>query len=132
MTIQLKLSARNVLLQTLYQNLTLSIYDGTMPATVDTAETNTILLSHSSSPNSMFIDNSTGIASVNSLHVGPHSILVTGTATHWRLLNSLNQAICQGTVTATAGGGDMECSTVSFVAGQTATITSWTITAPGA
>lgn len=54
----------------------------------------------------------------------------TGTAAHFRIYDSTG-TIChgQGTVTAIGGGGDMEVQNVSFAAGQTITITSFTLTA---
>lgn len=53
----------------------------------------------------------------------------TGTAGHFRVYDSTG-AVChlQGTVTATSGGGDMEVSSTSFTAGQSFTITTFTLT----
>ena len=52
-----------------------------------------------------------------------------GTAAHWRLYASDGTtAHAQGTVTATGGGGDLTVDNVSFAAGQTFTVTSFTIT----
>jgi len=52
-----------------------------------------------------------------------------GTAGHFRLYaaDGTTQHI-QGTVTATGGGGDMELDNVSIAAGQTVTITTFTLT----
>lgn len=57
----------------------------------------------------------------------------TGTAGHFRIYNS-GDTDChiQGTVTATGGGGDMELSTLSIVATQGVSVTSFTITAGNA
>lgn len=54
----------------------------------------------------------------------------TGTAGHFRLYAS-DGTTChmQGTVTLTAGGGDMTVDNTSFVAGQQFTITGFTLTA---
>jgi hypothetical protein len=54
----------------------------------------------------------------------------TGTAAHWRLYAS-DGVTChaQGTVTLTAGGGDMTVDNTSFVTAQAFTITSFTLTA---
>lgn len=51
----------------------------------------------------------------------------TGTAAHFRIYSD---ATChmQGTVTITSGGGDMEVDNTSFAAGQTFTVTSFTLT----
>lgn len=57
----------------------------------------------------------------------------TGTAAHFRGYKS-DGTTCQvqGTVTATGDGGDMTVDSISFTAGQQFTITSFTLTAPGA
>lgn len=56
-----------------------------------------------------------------------------GTAAHYRLYAS-DGTTChaQGTVTATGGGGDMTVDNTSFAAGQSFTVTSFTLTAPNA
>jgi hypothetical protein len=53
-----------------------------------------------------------------------------GTAAHWRLYAS-DGTTChaQGTVTATGGGGDMTVDNTVFAAGQSFTITGFTLTA---
>jgi hypothetical protein len=57
----------------------------------------------------------------------------TGTAAHFRVFNSQatrDDTTCflQGSVTGAGGGGDMEVSSVSFTAGQSFTITTFTLT----
>ena len=56
-----------------------------------------------------------------------------GTAGHFRLYAS-DGTTCgmQGTVTATGGGGDMTLDNIVIAAGQSVTITAFTLTAPGA
>jgi hypothetical protein len=56
-----------------------------------------------------------------------------GTAGHFRLY-ATDGTTCgmQGTVTATGGGGDMTLDNVVIAAGQSVTITAFTLTAPGA
>jgi hypothetical protein len=54
----------------------------------------------------------------------------TGTAGHYRLTNGTD--IEEGTITATAGGGDLTLDSVSITSGQTVTINSWTRTMPAA
>jgi hypothetical protein len=56
-----------------------------------------------------------------------------GTAAHFRLYAS-DGTTCgmQGTVTATGGGGDMTLDNVVLAAGQSFSITAFTLTAPGA
>lgn len=57
----------------------------------------------------------------------------TGTAAHFRLYAS-NGTTChaQGTVTATGGGGDMTVDNTSFAAGQSFTVSTFTLTAGNA
>lgn len=57
----------------------------------------------------------------------------TGTAAHFRLYAS-DGVTChaQGTVTLTAGGGDMTVDSTSFTAGQAFTVTGFTLTAGNA
>lgn len=52
----------------------------------------------------------------------------SGTAAHWRLHDS-TATTChlQGTCTATGGGGDMELDSTSITAGQTVTVTTFTL-----
>jgi hypothetical protein len=50
-----------------------------------------------------------------------------GTAAHFRLKQGATCHI-QGTVTATGGGGDIELSTATLVAGQSVSITTFTLT----
>lgn len=54
----------------------------------------------------------------------------TGTAGHYRLTNGSD--IEEGTITVTAGGGDLTLDSVSITTGQTVTISSWTRTMPAA
>lgn len=56
-----------------------------------------------------------------------------GSAAHFRLYASDGTTChCQGTVTATGGGGDITVDNVVFAAGQSFSITSFVLTAPGA
>jgi hypothetical protein len=56
-----------------------------------------------------------------------------GTAAHFRIYDS-GGTVCglQGTVTATGGGGDMTVDNALFAAGQSFTVTSFTLTGGGA
>jgi hypothetical protein len=57
----------------------------------------------------------------------------SGTAAHFRIKDSGGTTThMQGTVTATGGGGDMTLDNTSIASGQSVTITSFTLTAPGA
>jgi hypothetical protein len=54
----------------------------------------------------------------------------TGTAGYFRCYSSALTCHLQGTISVTGGGGDMQLTTTSIVAGGTVTVTSFTITAP--
>lgn len=54
----------------------------------------------------------------------------SGTLGHFRATNGAD--IHEGTITITAGGGDMTVDSITVTAGQTVSITTWTITMPGA
>lgn len=53
----------------------------------------------------------------------------SGTAAHFEIMNNaLSTCHMQGTVTATGGGGDMTVDSTTFTAGQTFTVTGFTLT----
>jgi hypothetical protein len=57
----------------------------------------------------------------------------TGTAAHFRIKDSGGTTChCQGTVTASGGGGDMTLDNTSIAATQPVTVATFTITAPNA
>lgn len=51
----------------------------------------------------------------------------TGTAAHFRVYTSGGTCKMQGTITITGGGGDMTLDSLSITAGQTVTITAFTL-----
>ena len=57
----------------------------------------------------------------------------SGTAGHFRIYAS-DGTTChmQGTITITGGGGDMELDNTNIAVGQTVTVSTFTLTAPGA
>lgn len=116
----------------------IAIYSGTMPATVATALSGNTLLAKIA-----FADPSSAAAASGVLTIDADPDLsdasadATGTATWFRLYSSADgatineaNAIMQGTVG--TSGADINFTSVSFVATEPITITSWTITAPGA
>jgi len=72
---------------------------------------------------------SSGVITANSI-TSDTAVDASGTAGHFRIFDSDDVCIGQGTVTATGGGGDMTFNTVSFVSGGTCAISSLTITVP--
>lgn len=106
------------------------IYDGTPPADVDTADTNTALVVFDPGVfGDLFLVQSTYSFD---LKTNPTDIVATATgiATHWRLTDLFDVDIFQGTVSATGGGGDLELTTTSITTGDTIRITQFTITMP--
>jgi len=55
----------------------------------------------------------------------------TFTCAHFRAYTSGGTCFMQGTVTASGNGGDITLDDITVVAGQTVTITSFTLTGPG-
>ena len=55
----------------------------------------------------------------------------SGTVNYFRIVDSIGMCHMQGTVTGTGGGGDFELDNPNVTQGQTVTIGSWTIVAPG-
>lgn len=135
MAIQLSVSARNALLDAIETaagtSAILKIRSGSAPATCATADAGTVLATLN-----LPADWMAAAASGAKAKLGTWEDLsadATGTAAHFRIYAS-NGTTChiQGTVTATGGGGDMIVDNVSFAAGQSFTINSFTLTAPGA
>lgn len=108
----------------------LRIYDGTIPANVAAAITGTLLAELTC--NATFAPGASGgVLTLNAI-TADSSANNTGTASHFRILTSGATAVLQGTVTVTGGGGDLTLNTTSIVAGGTVSVTTRTITAPGA
>jgi len=135
MTIQLSTSVRNAILDqietTIGTSAVLKIRTGSVPASVATADSGTVLAT-CSLPSDWWAAASSG-AKAKSGTWEDTSADATGTAAHFRLYAS-DGTTChmQGTVTATGGGGDMTVDSTSFTAGQAFTVTAFTLTAPGA
>jgi hypothetical protein len=104
----------------------LKIYDGTQPATADTAVTTQNVLADLTMNATAFGAAVAGVATANAI-TSDTSADATGTATWFRLYKSDNTTvICDGSVgTASA---DMILTTVSIVAAAAVSITSFTLT----
>lgn len=106
---------------------TLRIYDGTPPATADTALSGNTLLAQLTMSDPAFGAASNGVATASAI-TSDSSADATGTASFFRILDSNAVVIIQGTVgTATA---DLVLNTTSIVAGATVSVTSLTYTQP--
>jgi len=107
------------------------IYSGTQPASANDAAAGTLLATVTLN-DPAFDAASTGAASIDASPTLSGTIVATGTAAWWRGLDSDNNVVCDGSVTATGGGGDLTLSTVSLVADASVTITGGTLTVPAA
>ena len=135
MAIQLSVSARNGYLDAIETaagaSAILKVRTGAAPATCATADSGTVVATLNL-PADWMAAAAAG-AKAKSGTWEDLSADATGTAAHFRVYAS-DGTTChiQGTVTATGGGGDMECSTVSFVAAVVVTVTTFTLTAGAA
>jgi hypothetical protein len=106
----------------------LYIRDGTIEANCAAADSGTLLAQLTF--NATFAAGAAaGVLTLNAI-TQDSSADATGTATHFRAKTSGGTTIFQGTVG--ASGSDLNLTTTSIVSGQPVSVTSWTITAPGA
>lgn len=129
MAIQLSTTVRNARLDTIETTIgtapTLEIRSGSAPANCAAADSGTVLATLTL-PSDWMAAASSGAKAI----AGTWQDLSadnTGTAGHFRIKASTTCHI-QGTITATAGGGDMELSSTSITAGQSVTISTFTLT----
>ncbi len=131
MSVQLSVAVRNARLDaietTIGTSAVLKIRTGATPADCATADSGTVLATLNLPSDWMAAASSGSKAKSGTWQDA--SADATGTAAHWRLYAS-DGTTChaQGTVTATGGGGDMTVDNTSFAAGQTFTVTTFTLT----
>lgn len=135
MALQYSVAVRNAQLDALETTIgtsaVLKIRTGAPPASVATADSGTVLATLTLPSDWMAAASSGSKAKSGTWEDA--SADAAGTAGHWRLYASDGTtAHAQGTVTATGGGGDMLVDNVVFAAGQTFTVTGFTITAGNA
>lgn len=131
MTIQLSVAVRNGMLDAIETAVGVSavikLKSGAQPASCAAADTGTVIASYT-----LASDWASAAASGSKAFTGTPlqdvSADATGTLAHYRVYAS-DGTTChmQGTITATAGGGDMTVDNTSVVIGQVVNITSWTI-----
>ena len=133
MPFQFSVAARNAALDAIETTIgaspTLEIRTGTVPATCATADSGTVLATLAL-PADWLAAASAGAKTL----LGTWQDLsadATGTAGLFRVKQGATCHI-QGTVTLTAGGGDMTVDNTSFATGQQVTVTAFTINAGGA
>lgn len=109
----------------------LKIRTGSVPATVATADSGTVLSTISLGSDWLAAASSGSKAKSGTWQ--DTSADATGTAAHYRIYASDGTtAHMQGTVTLSGGGGDLILDSLSITAGQTVTISSFSITAGNA
>ncbi|NBW17312.1 MAG: hypothetical protein EBR82_55970 [Caulobacteraceae bacterium] len=131
MAIQLSTTVRNARLDsietTIGTSAVLKIRSGSPPANCGAADTGTVLATITCPSDWMAA--ASGGQKAKSGTWEDLSADATGTAGHFRVYDSTGTTChMQGTITATGGGGDMEVSSTSFTAGQSFTITTFTLT----
>lgn len=135
MTTQLSTTVRNAELDAIETAIStsavLKIRSGAQPATCATADSGTVLVTMTLPSDWMAA--ASGGAKAKSGTWEDTSADATGTAAHFRIYAS-DGTTChiQGSVTATGGGGDMTLDSTSITAGQTVTITNFSLTAGNA
>lgn len=134
MALQFGTTYRNALLDqfetTVGVSALLQIWSGALPASCAAADAGTKLL-EIALPSDWLAAASGGTKVKAGTWSG--TAVATGTAVHFRIKDS-GGTVChmQGTVTLTAGGGDMTVDNTSIASSQTVTVNTFTLTAPGA
>jgi hypothetical protein len=134
---QYSTALRNALLDLIESHIgtsaVLKIRSGSVPASVATADSGTVLATLNLPSDWMAAASSGSKAKSGTWNDTSADAGAPTNAGHFRLYAS-DGTTChvQGTVTATGGGGDLTLDSISITAGQTVTITGWTWTAPGA
>lgn len=131
MAIQLSTAVRNARLDAIETAIgtsaILRIRTGSVPANCAAADSGTVVATLNL-PSNWMSDAASGSKSLTGTWQDA-SADATGTAAHFRLYDSTGTTChLQGTVTLTAGGGDMTVDSTSFTAGQQFTVTSFTLT----
>lgn len=131
MTIQLSTTVRNARLDTIETTIgasaILKIRTGAQPADCAAADSGTVLATFSLPSDYMAAAASGSKAKSGTWEDA--SADAAGTAAHFRLYETTGTTChLQGSVTATGGGGDLELNNTNIAAGQTVTITTFTLT----
>ena len=135
MTLQISVAVRNAMLDTIESTIgtsaVLKIKTGAQPANCAAEDTGTVLATLTLPSDWMAAANA-GSKALNGTWQDT-SADATGTAAHFRVYAS-DGTTChmQGSVTATGAGGDMTLDNTSVAAGQSITISSFTLTAGNA
>lgn len=131
MTIQLSTAVRNARLDAIESAIgtsaVMKIRTGAAPANAAAADSGTVVATLNLPAD--WMANAAGGAKAMSGSWTDASADASGTAAHFRLYDSTGSTChLQGTVSATGGGGDMTVDNVVFAAGQSFTVTSFSLT----
>ena len=105
------------------------IYTGAQPASVATAASGTLLVDIPLNDPS-FDATASGTANADVAPTVVGTAVATGTAGWFRILDSNNNGLIDGAVTATGGGGDVTVASTAITTGLTVTVTSLALTQP--
>lgn len=131
MALQFSVAVRNARVDafeaTVGTSALMRIFTGSVPADCAAADSGTILAELTLPSN--WMNAASGGAATKAGTWQDASANATGTAAHFRVYDSAGTTChAQGTVTASGGGGDMIVSSVSFTAGASFTVNTFTVT----
>lgn len=128
MTVKYGITLANAMLDAYESNIgtspRLKIFDGTLPAACATADDG-VVLADINLPSDWMAAASAG-SKAKSGTWQDASADATGSADYYRIYTSGGTCVEQGTVSLAGGGGDMILDSLSFTAGQSFTITTFT------
>lgn len=130
MAVQLSIAVRNARLDatesTIGTSAKLQFRTGTQPASCATASSGTMLV-EMTLPSDYMAAASSGTKALLGSWTG--TAAASGTAAHWRLLDSTGTTChAQGSITLTGGGGDLTVDNTSIASSQTVTQSTFTLT----
>lgn len=111
---------------------TLEFRTGPPPATLETADSGTLLATLTLSATAFAgATDGTDKATATANAISPDtSAAATGTAAHFRGKSGGGTAVIQGDITVTASGGDIEMDSVEIQIGDKVSLTAWTVNLP--
>lgn len=113
-------------------NAVIKVFSGAVPANCATADTGTLGVTFAGNA-TQFGTVASGVLTASAVASAAASAAIT--AGYYRIYPATattTNAVTQGTVTATGGGGDMILTNTNIASGQTCNFTSLTVTAAGA
>lgn len=108
----------------------LEVRTGAQPANANTAASGTLLVTITLDDPAFGAGSSAGVLTADVSGTPTGTAVATGTAGWGRIYDSAGNAVVDGSVTASGGGGDFIISSTSITSGQDVELTSLTITDP--